>query len=127
MRARTFSIQFSDKKPVKTILANTFDDALEMAAGKRFFSASSDSYRRSGDVTTDKFFNVMVKDPDGTTTYKSGRKLIRLKNIRAQVSLFEIPKSNPRASNPQERSLPPDCFYFADEPRNRGQMPLDLD
>ena len=84
---RTFLIQFSDKKPVKTIVSDNFDDAVEMAAGKRFFSASSDSYRRSGDVTTDKFFNVMVKDPDGTITYKDGRKLIRLNKIRAQVCI----------------------------------------
>jgi len=114
MIARTFLIQFSDKKPVKTIVADNFDDALEMAAGKRFFSASSDSYRRSGGVTTDKIFNVMVKDPGGTITYKAGRKLIRLNKIRAQVSLTEV------------LTLPPDCFDTLDEPRNRGQMPLDL-
>jgi len=87
---RTFFIQFSDKKPVKKIVANNFDDALEIAAGSRFFSASSDSYRRSGDVTTHRFFNVMVKDPDGTITYKSGRKLIRLNKIRAQVSVMIV-------------------------------------
>ena len=83
----TFSICLSDKKRVKKVVALSFDDAVEAAIGKRFFSASSYSYRRSGDVTTDKFFNVMVKDPDGTITYKDGRKLIRLKQIRAEVAI----------------------------------------
>lgn len=101
---QTFSVQLSDKKPIKTVTADSFDDALEMAVGRRFFSASSDSYRRSGDVTTDKFFNVMVKDPNGTTTYRDGKRLIRLKQIRAQVSLFEIPKRNPTATRAPARS-----------------------
>ena len=83
----TFSVCLSDKKRVKKVVALSFDDALEIAAGKRFFSASSDSYRKSGDVTTDKFFNVMVKDPDGLTSYRSGKKLIRLKQIRAEVAI----------------------------------------
>jgi hypothetical protein len=84
---QTFSVQLSDKKTTRTATANSFDDALEMAVGRRFFSASSDSYRRSGDMTTDKFFNVMVKDPSGTTTYQDGKRLVRLSQIRAQVSL----------------------------------------
>ena len=83
----TFSVCLSDKKRVKKVVALSFDDALEMASGKRFFSASSYSYRRSGDVTTDKFFNVMVKDPDGLTSYRTGKKLIRLKQISAEVSI----------------------------------------
>jgi len=83
----TFSVYLSDKKRVKNVVALSFDDAVEAAVGKRFFSASTYSYYKSGGITVLKFFKVLVKDPDGLTSYRTGKKLIRLKQISAEVSI----------------------------------------
>ena len=84
----TFSVYLSDKKRVKNVVALSFDDAVEAAVGKRFFSASTYSYYKSGGITVLKFFKVLVKDPDGLTSYRTGKKLIRLKQISAEVSII---------------------------------------
>ena len=40
---------------------------------------------------------------------------------------IEMLAHSTRSGQTEVLTLSPDCFYFVDEPRNRGQMPLDLD
>ena len=39
---------------------------------------------------------------------------------------IEMLAHSTRSGQTEVLTLSPDCFYFVDEPRNRGQMPLDL-
>lgn len=88
----TFLVKMSDRKQVKTIKAADFEQAMERAVGKRLYSASSrPEFQRSGDVITEKFYDVNVSD--------SGSKTL-LKKIKVHVALFADLKYKPRSSNP---------------------------
>ena len=48
-------------------------------------------------------------------------------NYMENGAWIEMLAHSTRSGQTEVLTLSPDCFYFVDEPRNRGQMPLELD